>query len=183
EEDAEVRELSESIGAALADPVLLAAMRGVAADGGAAVRRRRQAVEVLASAATAENLPVLLGLLGEPELRGDVIPRLARFRGDEVAEKLLAGLGQYADEQRQLAVEVLCGRADWSVRLLDEIEGGRQPRSLLTAWNARQMAAVGDAMLRKRLEAIWGRIGAGSEELQRQIQQQSAAWRGAPLWA
>ncbi|MFM7925845.1 MAG: hypothetical protein ACKPJJ_36960, partial [Planctomycetaceae bacterium] len=34
-----------------------------------------------------------------------------------------------------------------------------------------------------RLEAIWGRIGAGSEEPQRQIQQQSAAWRGAPLWA
>ncbi|MFM7166683.1 MAG: PVC-type heme-binding CxxCH protein [Planctomycetaceae bacterium] len=183
EEDAEVRALSESIGAALADPVLLASMRSVAADGGAAVRRRRQAVEVLASAATAENLSVLLGLLGEPELRGDVIPRLARFRGDEVAEKLLAGLGQYADEQRQLAVEVLCGRADWSARLLDEIEGGRQPRSLLTAWNARQMAAVGDAKLRKRLEAIWGRIGAGSEELQRQIQQQSAAWRGAPLWA
>lgn len=181
--DVEIRGLSESIGAALSDPVLLASMRGIVADRAADLRRRRQAVEVLASAADAQSLSVLLELLNEAELRGDVIPRLVRFRGDEIAEQLLAGLGQYSEAQRQQAVEVLCGRADWSVRLLDAIEGGRQPRSLLTAWNARQMAAVGDASLVKRLEAVWGRIGAGSEELRQQIQQQSAAWSGAPLWA
>ena len=181
--NAEVRRLSESIGAAFGDAVLVDSMRRVVVDRGTDIRRRRRAIEILAGAGGEQNLQVLLDLLSEADLRSDVIPRLARFRGMQISEALLSGLADYSESQRTQAVEVLCGRADWSGRLLDEIAAERQPRGLLSAWNARQMAALGDAALRARLEAVWGRIGAGSEELQLQIREQAAAWSGAPLWA
>ena len=181
--NAEVRRLSESIGAAFGDAVLVDSMRRVVVDRGTDIRRRRRAIEILAGAGGEQNLQVMLDLLSEADLRSDVIPRLARFRGMQISEALLSGLADYSESQRTQAVEVLCGRADWSGRLLDEIAAERQPRGLLSAWNARQMAALGDVALRARLEAVWGRIGAGSEELQLQIREQAAAWSGAPLWA
>jgi putative heme-binding domain-containing protein len=59
----------------------------------------------------------------------------------------------------------LCGRTGWARALLEQIEGGRIPKSAISAFHARQILAIQNPELEKRLEKAWGQIRTTPETL------------------
>ncbi|MCA9037704.1 MAG: hypothetical protein KDA91_21370, partial [Planctomycetaceae bacterium] len=178
---------AEAIGAAVGDARAFDRIRERITSGQLDNRELRQAIQVLSSDKSPANLEIYLKLLDQPELSVVVIPQLAGFNDITIADALLDRLpdvnGRQAVNITSAMMETLCSRPAWASRILDRIAQGKLEKSQLTAFYARQMAALGDAELNTRLEQEWGRLGQSSKELKSQILSLSDAYRKAPLWA
>lgn len=179
----QIRADGESIGAAFRDPTLYERMRKRLADANANIPTKREAIQVLSSDSSAENLPHLMTLLDTPELAPMVIPLLSRYNDNIVADELLKRLPKLQGQENTAAMQVLCGRVAWSSLVLDRIAEGSLPKSQLTAFFARQMSNLSDEKLNERLTTEWGTFGQSSVELKTEIARTSAAYKAAPLWA
>ena len=179
----QMREAGEVIGAAFSDPALFKRMRKRLADSNATIPTKREAIRVLSSDSSPENLPHLLALVDSPELAALVIPLLSRYNDSVVADELLKRLLTLQGQENAAAMQVLCGRVAWSNLVLDCISDGSLPKSQLTAFNAHQMSNLSDQELNERLTKEWGMIGQSSTELKSEIAKTSAAYKSAPLWA
>lgn len=179
----QIAHASESIGAAFGDAVLYQRMRDRLNDPASDIRIRREAIGVLASDSSLENLPLLLRHLDTPQLAGHVIRILSRYDNSKVAEELLNRLPDLPAAENALAMEVLCGRVSWAEMVLDRIGSGMLPKSQLTAFYVRQMSNLGSTQLNDRLIKEWGAFGQSSLELKREISTLSTAYKAAPLWA
>lgn len=182
-ENARIRTTAESIGAAFGDTALYARMRSRLQSPESGINLKRQAIQVLATDASEDNLPVLLGQFDTPELVGDVIPLLGRFDDLSVPDTLLNRLATLPETEKSQALEVLCSRVAWANMTLDRIGSGDLPKNQLTAFFARQMASLGDIRLKERLQKEWGTLGENSDEVRKQILQLASAYKAAPLWA
>jgi len=178
-----IREAGEVIGAAFSDPALFERMRKRLADTNANIPTRREAVRVLSSDASPENLPHLLGLVDTPELAALVIPLLSRYNDNLVADELLKRLPTLEGEENTAAMQVLCSRVAWSHLVLDRVTDGSLPKSQLTAFFAQQMSNLSNPKLNERLTKEWGTIGQSSAELKTEIAKTAAAYKTSPLWA
>lgn len=140
-------------------------------------------LRMLASDQSEENLSLYIRLLDHETLAADVIPMLSSYNQQRVPEELLRRLPKWNEKSRAAAIEVLCSRASWANRLLDEIASGRVQKSELSAYYARQMYAIGDDDLNVRLEREWGRLKQSSAEMQQEIKRTIEEYTSAPLWA
>ncbi len=181
--DPGIRSTAESIGAAFGDTALYARMRTRLQDANTKIPAKRQAIQVLSADPALENLPVLMSQLETPELVSDIIPQLGRYDDAVVPETLLKRLVSLPEAEKARALEVLCSRVAWANMTLDQIAAGTLPKNQLTAFYARQMASLGDAALKERLQKEWGTLGQSSEEVRKEILQLSSAYKAAPLWA
>ncbi|KAJ3061791.1 hypothetical protein HK102_008992, partial [Quaeritorhiza haematococci] len=112
-----------------------------------------------------------------PEGWADLYAGLSAVNSPEVLEKALR-LAVILDEPR--AVEALratlldpkadaerrapAARPAWALALLDAVEQGTVPRREVSVTTARQIQALGDAGLARRLEAVWGTVRATSAD-------------------
>lgn len=181
--DPAFRRPAESIGASFSDPALYSRMRERLMDASQTIAAKRHAVNVLSSDLSAENLPVFLASLETPELVTPVIPLLKRFNDLSIPRLLLSRLKSLNNNDTASAIEVLCSRVESANMLLDAIANNEYPKSMLTAFYARQMAALDNAELNQRLEKEWGKLGQTSGELLEQIQSLATSYKAAPLWA
>ena len=182
-EDQQVANSAEAIGAAFGDETAFRRVRQRVASGTLDKDALMKSLRMLSSDPSAENLPVYLKLVTDKAAAAQVIPLLARFNSPSVAEALLKQLPQLQDAAYSSAMEALCSRTTWANLVLDRIADGTLPKSHLTAFYARQMASLGDAALKVRLEKEWGRLGQSSSELKNEISKLATAFKTAPLWA
>lgn len=181
--DPQARRAAESLGAAFGDKALYARMRKLLSDESASVRAKQQALSILASDSSPENLALYLKLLDVPSLTWTIVPLLNQFDDPQVAEALIARLPKWETNQLAPALEVLSSRVAWAEKLLDALVQGQLKKEVLTAYHARQMASLGDAKLNQRLAKEWGRVGASSEELKSEMAKTVEAYEAAPKWA
>src|SRR5690606_12162377 len=78
-DDLKIRRLAERLAAAFGDTSMLPALRRTLADRDADREARRHAFDVLNRAQDPESLPLLLGLLDDPDFRSPALNLLARF--------------------------------------------------------------------------------------------------------
>lgn len=84
-----------------------------------------------------------------------------------VAAAVLERYGSYSIPEKQAAIAGLAVRAETAALLLDAMEKGNVTRAELPSFVARQIADLGDAALKTKLEKVWGRISSnapGAEE-------------------
>ncbi len=84
-----------------------------------------------------------------------------------LAGAVLARYEKFTIPERQAAIAGLAGRVDTAALLLEAMEKGRITRAEMPSFVARQIANLGDAALKAKLETVWGRIGSsapGAEE-------------------
>lgn len=155
---AEVRRRVMQLSLLFGDPGALKELRRTAGDTKAPREDRAFALTALLDRADPETLPLVQRLIDDPDLGRAALRGLARF--DEKATPSLV-LDRYAKLDRDAkedAVGTLASRPAWALALLDAIEKKRLPAADVSAYWARQMAALKDRQVSARLEAVWGTI-------------------------
>lgn len=182
-EDNQVISAAETLGVAFDDATAFRRIRERIAGGTLKREQMLRSLRMLSGDSSPDNLPLYLQLLSNKDVAAQVIPLLAQFNSPSVADKLLNRLPQLQDTGYSAAMEALCSRTSWAHRLLDRIGDGTLPKSHITAFSARQMASLGDATLKARLEKEWGRLGQTSAEVKTEIAKLASVYKSAPLWA
>lgn len=181
--DRRVSEAAEAIGIAFGDATAYRQIRQKVESGQLNRDGLQKALRMLSSDPSAENLPLYLKLLSRPDMAAQVIPLLTRFNEPSVTDQLLKQLPEWKGAENSAAMESLCSRVTSANLVLDRIAEGKLPKSVLTAYYARQMASLGNEALKARLEKEWGRLGNSSAELKAEISKLAGAYKAAPLWA
>jgi len=181
--DRRLADAAISVGVAFADPAAFQLVRQRIEEGKLNRDGLLRALRMLSSDASAENLPLYLKLLSRPDVAAQVIPLLARFNDPSVPDQLLSRLKDWKGAELSAAMETLSSRVAWANLVLDRIADDQLPKSILTAFYARQMASLGNQTLNQRLEKEWGRLGQSSAELKGEISKLAIAYKAAPLWA
>jgi putative heme-binding domain-containing protein len=106
----------------------------------------------------------LLSLLDDRRLRGAAIRALAAYNDPATPQSILSRYPLLSESERDDAIATLSARPAWALVLLDAVAKKTIPRRDVSLTIARQLLALGDPEVSKRLEAVWGSVRPTSNE-------------------
>jgi putative membrane-bound dehydrogenase-like protein len=149
---AHIREVIDDIELKFGDEAIIAKMTERAKKGEA------RAIALLANRKTAGFEKVLLTLLSDPAVRAAAIRGLGHYNDPETPKAILAVYAQLTADEKADAVQTLASRPAYALALLKAVEAGTVPKTDLTAFTARQIAALKDKAVVAELEKVWGKV-------------------------
>jgi putative membrane-bound dehydrogenase-like protein len=160
----EVRRRALTLAVVFDDPTALASLRSQVLDPKLDSEVRRQALQPLVTRQRDDLLPLLLGLLDDPVLRGQAVRALAAFADPKTPDLLLKRYSQFPPEIRTDVIATLSSRPAYALALLDAVEKESVPRTDLSAFTIRQLGGLKNAELNARLLKVWGNVRPASQE-------------------
>lgn len=164
--DESVRQTVMTLSVQFGDESIFPTLREIASGGTAPAPLRRTALESLARGKDPQLASLALELIDDPELQTTAIRLLARTASGDVAPRLIAGLKTWPTETRAAAIDTLTSRPALAAKLINAIESGELPRSVLHATDVNKILALNDPELNDRLSSVWGSVRRSPEELQ-----------------
>lgn len=146
---------------------LLAESRATAVDDGAEIARRVEAIAAWRLGSFAEIEGLIAGLLNhrQPQaVQSATMQVLARFDDPAIAELALAAWPSLSPPLRAAATELLFARPVWTTALLDAIDQGRVHAADIDPARFKQLAARGDAEIRRRAEKLLASLQLGRRQ-------------------
>jgi putative membrane-bound dehydrogenase-like protein len=156
--EASVIQKSLELALAWGSPLALADLRRQVSDDSLAVEQRERALELLVGTKPPDVAETLWRTLEDPPLRGAALRGLASVRRPENTRRILKLWSQFTPLERSIAVQTLSSRVETAEGLLQALEDGRITRGDISAFNARQMTALGDREINSRLNRLWGAV-------------------------
>lgn len=160
----EVRRLNRELSLVFGDGRALDELRAIAADGGAELSERRAAIRALVMARDADVVQLLQNLLGDRDMSRDAINGLAAFGHKETPNLLISKFAGFNVPAQQAAINTFVSRPQFASVLLDAVSDGSIDRSLVSAFQLRQMQNSGDAGLSQRVASMWPELAEQSEK-------------------
>jgi putative membrane-bound dehydrogenase-like protein len=154
----EVRDRALDLAVRFGDKRALATMRGIVVNPRESVTRRESALGTLLFQQKSDFVPVLQDLLGDNALRAAAIKGLAAFDDAKTPDLILKRYASLSDEEKTDAVHTLTSRPKYAQALLDAMDKKQVPRQDVSAFNARQIQALGNKEITDRLTKVWGAI-------------------------
>jgi putative membrane-bound dehydrogenase-like protein len=118
-----------------------------------------------------------LPLLGDQRFNLLAAEGLATRDDPAVAAALVRAYAGFRAPARPQLVAILSSRRSFAGALLAEVEAGRIPAAALSAYDLRQIRALGDAGLDAAVERVYGGVAAVSADARRRIDDLKAALR------
>ena len=182
--DPAVRGAYEQLSALFGDKTVLVVIRARLADTATPLAERRRALDLLKRAGDTESTAVLVGLLGDKELRSAVIPLLGTAAdAPSAATGLMAQFGTLNAGDRTAALGALTSRPALALPLLRAIETGAFDKKALTALHARQLRNLKNAEVTALLDRVWGKTSESSAELKATVARLKRTYNEAPVWS
>ncbi len=144
-----LRDLSALFG----DQRAVAELRQVALDATADLPRRRAALDVLISVRASGLREVAAQLLRVRNLTAAAAAGLAPFEDPAIADAILAEWPRMYGIERPAVMNVLLTRQAWAAKALDALDAGRLQRTDFSATQIRQIRALRDPVLTRRMDA------------------------------
>ena len=119
----------------------------------------------------AECLP----LLGDQQFNLLAAEGLATLDDPAVARALTDGYKGFRAAVRPRLVAILCSRRSLAATLVAAVEADRIPKDAVSAYDLRQLRALGDAEIDAVLERVYGGVTAASADKRRRIDDLKAA--------
>ncbi|WDQ16482.1 PVC-type heme-binding CxxCH protein [Rhodopirellula sp. P2] len=160
----EVQRLTRELSLVFGDGRALDELRKIALDSGSALSERRAAIRALVLARDAEVVPLLQSLLRDRDLSRDAINGLAAFGHEETPQLLVSNFSGFTLPAQRAAIATLVSRPPFASVLLDAVSAGSIDRSLVSAFQLRQMQNSGDAGLSQRVADLWPELAAQSQK-------------------
>lgn len=160
----EVRRLNRELSLVFGDGRALDELRSIATDGGSDLSERRAAIRALVMARDTDVVQLLQNLLGDRDMSRDAITGLAAFGHEETPKLLVSKFGGFNLPAQQAAITTLVSRPQFANVLLDAVSDGKIDRSLVSAFQLRQMQNSGDADLSQRVAGMWPELAEQSKE-------------------
>lgn len=163
-ENAEVREQAWELAVLFGDRATIAELEDVLLKRVRATsQQRRRALALLSSRRDLEFGRSLAPLLRDDDLRGDVIRALAAFDLPEVPGRLIELYPALSDAEKQDVLQTLSARRASALALVEAAASGVVPRQDVSPLLVRQLQALGDRAINKRLASVWGQIRPASQ--------------------
>ncbi len=127
-------------------------------------------IEILAQTETPGGGALCLTLLEKAKsekVRESALTALRHYPQDQIGEHLLEIYPRLNRRLQTLAINLLCRRLAWARLLAQAVDAGRIDPKDVTLDQLRQLAAIQDADLNRRIEKRWGKIQADSPEEKR----------------
>jgi putative membrane-bound dehydrogenase-like protein len=181
--DVRIARQAEQLAAVFGDDTMFPRLRQTLADATAKPDDRKHAFAVLSRALDRASLDTFIQLVDDDTFRSQSIKLLSRFDSPAIADALLAHFEAFSPADRAAALAALTSRAAYATALLDAVTANRIRRDQLTAFHVRQLTALKNAEVDKRVTAIWGRILQTPAEKLARINKLEKTFDEAPLWA
>lgn len=118
-------------------------------------------IEIIGQSADPRAVEPLLALVDAAvptSLQGAALSALARYDETKIADRALANLPASQGDLRTKTLTLLCGRAAWATRLLEEVDSGRLKPDEIPAAQLRQIALFKQPRVEELLVKHWGTI-------------------------
>ena len=182
--DPAVRGAYEQLSALFGDKTVLVAIRARLATTATPLAERRRALDLLKRAGDTESTAVLVGLLGDKDLRGAAIPLLGTAAdAPAAANGLMAQFGALNPAERTAALAALTSRPALAVPLLHAVQAGAFDKKTLTALHARQLRNLKNPEVTTLLDRVWGKTSESSAELKATVARLKRTYNEAPVWS
>lgn len=162
--DAEVRRRVSQLSLIFGNEQALTDLKRIAACSKAEAGERGFALQTLLDRGDRELFALVKSLLDDPDLSRQALRGLARFDDKSTPELILSRYARLSPDAREDAIGTLTSRPTYALALLEAIEGKKVPRSDVSAFWARQMMALKDTTVNKRLETVWGVLRPASKD-------------------
>jgi len=156
--NAEVREKALLLSVLFGDKVAIASLRRIAADPGAEVGVRRNALQTLVEARIPELLPLLSKLLDAPSLRREALEALGTIRDPQTPALIVKYYPTLNNAEKIEALATLSLRSEWALALLETIEAGKIPSRDLSPFTVKQMLNLNNQELTVKIGKVWGKV-------------------------
>lgn len=168
-QDGNVRELAVALALTFGDPQAAESLRRTIQNEAVPAATRKRAVEVLAESRTTDLAPLLQRLLNDPILRGEAIRALAAYPHQATPRLLLDRYATFTTDEKQDAIQTLASRTEFALALLEAVETKVVARGDISVVTARQLSALNDKNVTRRLQQAWGEIRSMGADRQQQI--------------
>ncbi|MEX0713633.1 MAG: HEAT repeat domain-containing protein, partial [Pirellulales bacterium] len=107
---------------------------------------------------TLDRLLESLDAGGTDQLVSALVAALGHFNDKRVAEALMAAYPTLGGEPRSRVVQLLCGRREWSARLVEAVRAGQIDPAVVSIDQVRQILDHGDGRIAELVGRQWGRV-------------------------
>ncbi|APW61980.1 PVC-type heme-binding CxxCH protein [Paludisphaera borealis] len=156
--DTSVLEKALRLAVILDEPKAIATLRATTLDAKTPADRRARALSTLVERRVPGLGVELRSLLSDAAMRGLALRSMAAYTDADTPKVVLDAYAGLTEAERDDAVATLSARPSWALALLDAVEKGVVPRRDVSVTAARQLLALKDANVAKRLETVWGTI-------------------------
>jgi putative membrane-bound dehydrogenase-like protein len=160
----DVRERAQALAILFGDKRALEALRLLVADSKATVDGRRTALQTLVTNQPPELVPMLQELLDDQAMRTSALQALAAYADPKTPSLILQRYTKFTPDEKADAVHTLASRPSYALALLDAVADKTVARSDLTAFTVRQLLALNDKQVTKRVNEVWGTLRPASQE-------------------
>ncbi len=149
-------------------------IRALALDAKAELAARKMAIESLIAAKPADLRTTLESLVkNSNDLLPNALQGMAAF--DDAGPLIAQNYTRVRPDFRPGVLTALCSRPAFATALLDAVADGKIARNTVTPYHARQIAALADAAVSKRLAEVWGTVATTSDQKKKRIAEIKAA--------
>ena len=160
----ELRTVARELALTFGDPLALKQLESVVKDTNQSAETRQSALSALLEKHP-ETLPNTLKLLLDDKvMRSSAIRGLAAYAHADTPKWLIEIYPSLSVSERQDAISTLSSRAAYATQMLTAIQDNSIDRRDVSAFTARQLASLGNDVVDKQLEAIWGKVRQSSAE-------------------
>lgn len=170
--DANVKRLTDSLAIKFRDPEAVKRALAIAQDEAQPIAARLAAVRDLgtAKAPTTFKPLVMLAQRGKDEaLQIEAVRAIGVFDEPTIPAELLANWGVHSPGVRAEIINVLAGRKEWAMALLNAVQKDPKRRMELTDNTILRMQAFNDNGVNSLIEKAWGRVRPTPAELNKVI--------------
>lgn len=160
----ELRERAQSLAVLFGDQRALEALRLLVVDSKATVDRRRTALQTLVANQPPELAPMLNELLDDLAMRPAALQALAAYADPKTPSLILQRYAKFTPDEKADAVHTLASRPSYALALLDAFADKAVARTDLNAFTVRQLLALNDKQVTKRVNEVWGTLRPASAE-------------------
>ncbi|HLJ11711.1 MAG TPA: PVC-type heme-binding CxxCH protein [Planctomycetaceae bacterium] len=132
-----------------------------AVDRQAALEDRTALIKTLGETHTAAAVEPLIALVIQPESEAICVAAVAAlgfFNDDRIGETLVDRYARLPAGAQARAVETLCGRSSWSLRLAQAIDRKQIPATAISLDLVRRLRQHDDKQLATLIEKLWGKV-------------------------
>jgi putative heme-binding domain-containing protein len=162
--DVEIRQKGLILSVLFDDAGALADLRHAIANRAAEAAWRRFALQTLVDKRPADLAAVLMSVIDDPVLRASALRGLAACDEPTTPSAILSRYDRFTEAEKADAVATLGGRPAYALALLTAIERGSIPRRDLSSFTARQLLAMKNAELTKKLTSVWGTVRSPTQD-------------------
>ena len=157
------------LGIAFRDQRTIAALRQQVEESTAKPEERAHALEVLLTAHPKDLNVMLRRLVSDPDLALTAVRGLAAYDDQDAAQTILEAYDHFTPEQRTVAINTLVSRVQYAQVLVRALGAKQLKPADISAFQARQLMALGDASISSQVRAMWGDVRQTSGEKRKAI--------------